>query len=105
SPNGLGGGAVPHGLQFEAAPMRSFEVLERRNATQVEGVLADAAVSSTRPLAAGDVCEPVFDGNPLPQTVAATGRRDEMAKALLERLVGADADLASAICGLGALRT
>ncbi len=53
--------------------MRGFEVLQRGNATQVECVLAYAAIASTRSLTTGDVREAVLDGHTLAEPVATAG--------------------------------
>jgi hypothetical protein len=45
--------------------MSGFEVLERCDAAQVEGVLARAAVTSARTLAAGDVRKAMLDAHAL----------------------------------------
>ena len=45
--------------------MSGFEVLDRSNATQVEGVLTHTAVAGSWPLAARDVREGMLDGNAL----------------------------------------
>ena len=85
--------------------MSGFEVLECGNATQVEGVLAHAAIAGTWSLAAGNVRESVLDGYSFAQSLAATRRRDEMPKALLKRFVGSDANLTPAIVRLRTLRS
>lgn len=77
--------------------MSRFEVLEGCRATKIERVLANASVAGTRSLAACDVCEPMLDGNTLPQSVASGRRRNEMAEALLERLVGGNTHLTAAV--------
>src|ERR1700704_3623002 len=84
--------------------MSGLEVLERGDATQVEGVLAHASIAGTWSLAAGNVRESVLDGHSFAQSLAATRRRDEMPKTLLERFVGSDANLTSAILRLRTLR-
>ena len=65
SPNGLGGGAVPRQRHFQAVPMSGFEILESRSATQVERVLAYAAITGSWSLTARDMGEAMLDGDAL----------------------------------------
>ena len=83
--------------------MSVFEVLDRSSAAQIERVLACATVAGARSLTTRDVGESVLDGNSLAQSVTTARCRDEMPKALLECLVGPDADLPPSIGGLRAL--
>jgi hypothetical protein len=80
--------------------MSGFEVLKRCGASEIECVLPNASVSGERTLAACDVGESVLDGYALTQSFTAARRCDEVPKALLERFVGGNADLASAVGGL-----
>ena len=85
--------------------MRRFEILKRGSSTQVEGVLADAAIARTGPLTARDVREAVLDGHSLSQSLPPPWRSDEMAKPLLECLVRSDANLTTSVRCLRAFRS
>ena len=56
-----------------------LEVLDRRRTTQVERVLARAAVPRAWPLARGDVRQAVLDLGPVAKALAASGRRLQLA--------------------------
>src|SRR5688500_8706886 len=72
--------------------MSRFEVLERRGAPQVEGVLPNAAIAGAGALSAGDVCKAMFDGDTLPKARSAARRGDQIPQALLQRLIRRDLD-------------
>src|SRR5262249_61904917 len=66
--------------------MEGLQVLDRARATEVERVLADAHVARAVSLSLRDVREFVLDHRALAKRVAASGRLDLVAEAVLQRL-------------------
>jgi hypothetical protein len=72
--------------------MDSLQVDDSGGATDVEQILAHAAVAGTAALFATDVGEPMFDGNSFAETLTAYWRGRELSESMLELLVLSDAD-------------
>src|SRR5262249_11021076 len=70
--------------------MEGLQVLDRARATEVERVLADAHVARAVSLSLRDVREFVLDHRALAKRLAASGRLDLVAEAVLQRLVLCD---------------
>src|SRR6202022_3616540 len=85
--------------------MEGLQVLDRRPAPEVEGVLTDADIARGVALPLRDMCEFVFDDAALSQGLASSGRLYLLAQPCLKALVLRDGDRASmAELGRRALR-
>jgi len=69
-----------------------LEIHDGGGAADVEQILPNAEVASATALLAADVCEPMFHGNSLTEAFTALWSCDELAQAVLQRLVVGDAD-------------
>src|SRR5450432_1764102 len=93
TPNGLNVISLRHlTLRRLDSALPGLDILDHGCPTQVEVVLACADVPGAPTLPAGDVCEPVFDVGSFPELVAASGRGELLAEALLQLLVLRDRD-------------